>query len=133
MNSLHLFYKEKISNLLQSNKKTIKSEEDDEESNCPICEEKKVTLMINCLVSFFLNLKFFLFKIKHFFCNDCIDTWLMKKKNNCPICRYEIDLKDYEKRNKKNGEWTIVDFDNNDYKRETEKIMNDAIKDIMKS
>ena len=46
----------------------------------------------------------------HFFCEKCIKTWLFDKKNNCPLCRYEIQI------NKNNGEirnssqWDIIDF-----------------------
>ena len=55
-------------------------------NNCTICfteisEQGKITL--NC---------------KHYFCNLCIQEWLNKGKNTCPLCRIEIN--DY----KLNGE-----------------------------
>lgn len=56
MNCLHLFYKDKIEiKLIKESEKIndLKTENIDinEETNCPICEEKKVTMMINCYVS----------------------------------------------------------------------------------
>ena len=82
-----------------------------------------------------MSCKFLFIKLiyKHFFCNDCINTWLLKKKNNCPICRYEVDLKDYQDKKKSKGEWTIINFDNIDYIRETEKLMMGAVNDILNS
>jgi hypothetical protein len=75
MNSLHLFYKEKITKLIQSQIQnevqkniTIKSpfneQEINEENICPICEDKKVTMMINCLVKYFILFYFNLLFIK---------------------------------------------------------------------
>ena len=91
--------------------------------------------MIDCLVKYFFLIEniYFLFLNKHFFCEDCINTWLIKKKNNCPICRYDINIKDYQKKINNKGQWTIVDFDNNDYMIESQKIMEDAIEDILSS
>jgi hypothetical protein len=40
-------------------------------------------------------------------------------------------MKDYQERINNNGQWTIVDFDNNDYMRESMKIMEGAIEDIL--
>lgn len=50
-------------------------------NNCTICfteisEEEKITL--NC---------------NHYFCNSCIQDWLDKGKNSCPLCR--SDIKEY--------------------------------------
>ena len=50
-------------------------------NNCTICfteisEDDKITL--NC---------------KHYFCNTCIQDWLDKGKNSCPLCR--SDIKEY--------------------------------------
>ena len=32
-----------------------------------------------------------IFKCDHFFCNSCIQDWLNKGKNSCPLCRKEIN------------------------------------------
>lgn len=50
-------------------------------NNCTICfteisEDEKITL--NC---------------NHYFCNSCIQEWLNKGKDNCPLCR--SDIKEY--------------------------------------
>ena len=50
-------------------------------NNCTICfteisEEEKITL-----------------ECKHYFCNTCIQDWLDKGKNSCPLCR--SDIKEY--------------------------------------
>ena len=54
----------------------------------------------------------------HFFCNQCIKTWLLKKNNSCPLCRFQIKI------DKKNGEidskiWNIINFDENEYYKDT--------------
>ena len=70
---------------------------------CSICEEEKVDTMLEC---------------SHFFCNQCIKTWLLKKNNSCPLCRFQIKI------DKKNGEidskiWNIINFDENEYYKDT--------------
>ena len=90
-NSTKLFYGDLLE-LKMKKKETPNLENDD---LCPICEENKVSVMLDCY---------------HFFCEKCIKTWLFDKKNNCPLCRYEIQI------NKNNGEirnssqWDIIDF-----------------------
>jgi pyruvate formate-lyase activating enzyme-like uncharacterized protein len=62
------------------NERDVMNEEDfqnlektDSENNCPICFlDTKDNIILNC---------------KHVFCESCIKEWLIKNKNNCPICR----------------------------------------------
>jgi len=60
-------------------------------------------------------------------------TWLIKKRNNCPICRFEVDLKDFNGKKKENNQWDIVEVDNNDYINDISNILKEAIQDIIDS
>jgi len=75
---------------------------DDGNDICPICEYNKVSVMLDCY---------------HFFCEDCIKTWLIKKKSNCPYCRLNVD--NSTKNLNKENQWDIIDdFNPNEYNRE---------------
>ena len=93
-NSTQIFYGDFFKLKIKNNKTPSKDLEENDDL-CPICEENKVSVMLDCY---------------HFFCEKCIKTWLFDKKNNCPLCRYEIQI------NKNNGEisnssqWDIIDF-----------------------
>tara|TARA_Y100000590_G_C15642864_1_gene985685 strand:- start:423 stop:950 length:528 start_codon:yes stop_codon:yes gene_type:complete len=73
-------------------------------NNCTICfleisEEDKVIL--NC---------------NHFFCNSCIQDWLNKDKNSCPLCRQEIKEYNHNDKNyrliiKENNQRDLNDID----------------------
>lgn len=34
----------------------------------------------------------------HFFHSDCVESWLTKSRNTCPLCRYELDRDDSQAR-----------------------------------
>ena len=83
MNSLNIFYEKRLEERL----KTLVGDDfdnidNDESSLCPICEEKKVQICLPCC---------------HFFCEQCIKTWVIKSET-CPLCRFKL------KNNKKNEE-----------------------------
>ena len=80
----------------------------------------------------YFNKDFLIFK-KHLFCQDCINTWLFKKKNNCPICRIEVNMKEYKNENNSKREWDVVEFDKNDFLRETNEILEDALNEVKNS
>lgn len=112
MNSTHIFYEKKLKLRYPNGKK---SEEND---ICPICDENKVSIMLDCY---------------HFFCEKCIKTWLFDKRNSCPLCRLEIDLNRVEDDIKKSRHWDVVDtVDPNEYDQDRserfEKLMNSMFK-----
>lgn len=112
MNSTHIFYEKKLKQRYPNGKK---SEEND---ICPICDENKVSIMLDCY---------------HFFCEKCIKTWLFDKRNSCPLCRLEIDLNRVEDDIKKSRHWDVVDtVDPNEYDQDRserfEKLMNSMFK-----
>jgi hypothetical protein len=63
-----------------------------EDEICFICEKNTSNILLECM---------------HQFCSNCIETWLFKKKNDCPLCRKNIDLKTYDK-----DTWDIIEFSN---------------------
>lgn len=83
---------------------------EDESGICPICCEKNVDMALPC---------------SHFFCNNCIKTWLVKSES-CPLCRYKLTL------NRKNPtgviggqSWNIVDeIDIEEVEKENEECLN---------
>jgi len=78
INSLSIFYEEKLEErLTKLSSKTRKSYGEDESSFCPICEENKVNLCLPC---------------SHFFCEECINDWV-KKSQTCPLCRIQLKKK----------------------------------------
>ena len=106
-----IFLDEKLKlnkNIIENDKNNYKNENNKEEITddgndiCPICEYKKVSVMLDCY---------------HFFCEDCIKTWVIKKNSNCPLCRLKV-----EKTNKnlnKENQWDIIDdLNQSEYDRE---------------
>lgn len=75
MNSRAMFLSEQMKKRLgyldKSNKQNL---EEDESGICPICAENNIDLSLPC---------------SHFFCNNCIKTWLLKS-DSCPLCRYKL-------------------------------------------
>lgn len=76
MSILNIFLDKKIGGKLE----TLSEEErmnycKDENFICPICQEKKVNISLPC---------------SHFFCESCINSWMLKSHNSCPICRQNI-------------------------------------------
>jgi hypothetical protein len=102
-----IFLNEKLKNNINNNNINKENKEDEitDDGNdiCSICENNKVSVMLDCY---------------HFFCEDCIKTWLIKKKSNCPLCRLNIDP-NTNKLNEK-YQWDIIDekFDQKEYDRE---------------
>ena len=81
MNSRSFFLNEQMKNRMgylkeKNNHNLDDDEEEDESGICPICAENKVDLSLPC---------------SHFFCNKCIQTWLVKSES-CPLCRYKLKL-----------------------------------------
>ena len=75
MNSRYIFLTEQMQNKLK--KKNIEEDEDDDDSDlCPICNASKVDISLPC---------------SHFFCGNCIKTWLVKSES-CPLCRYKLQV-----------------------------------------
>ena len=104
ISSSQIFLDEKLKlnkNINQENHKTDEIT-DDGNDICPICENNKVSVMLDCY---------------HFFCEDCIKTWLIKKKSNCPFCR--LNVNNSEKNLNKENQWDIVDdLNQSEYNRE---------------
>ena len=107
ISSSQIFLDEKLKlnkNINNNNKENEKNDEitDDGNDICPICECNKVSVMLDCY---------------HFFCEDCIKTWLIKKKSNCPFCR--LNVNNSEKNLNKENQWDIVDdLNQSEYNRE---------------
>ena len=67
---------------------------EDESSICPICFKNNVNMSLPC---------------SHFFCNDCIKTWLVKSES-CPLCRYKLTVNKTNPTGVKGGQsWNIID------------------------
>jgi hypothetical protein len=104
ISSSQIFLDEKLKLNKNINQENHKNDEitDDGNDICPICENNKVSVMLDCY---------------HFFCEDCIKTWLIKKKSNCPFCR--LNVNNSEKNLNKENQWDIVDdLNQSEYNRE---------------
>ena len=107
INSTHIFFEEK---------KYIEKKTNTQDSICPICNDIKVDTMLNCC---------------HFFCNDCIKTWLLKKRNCCPLCRYQVKI-DKTKGEIESNDWDVIDdYDenecNNEFRDRLKRVYNQII------
>ena len=81
MNSRSIFLNEQMKNrmgyLKEKNNHNLDDEDEEDESGiCSICAENKVDLSLPC---------------SNFFCNKCIQTWLVKS-DSCPLCRYKLKI-----------------------------------------
>lgn len=86
---MSIFYQNRIK------EKYLKIKEIDEPRDvCPICEEQKVSIMLECY---------------HFFCETCIKTWLFNKAQSCPLCRLNIDIEKGSEEIFKSRQWDVVD------------------------
>ncbi len=104
INSTHFFFEKK---------RFTEKKNNSQDSVCPICNETKVDTMLNCC---------------HFFCNDCIKTWLLKKKNYCPLCQYQVKI-DKNKGEIESNDWDVIDnLDenecNNEFKDRLKRVYN---------
>lgn len=114
MDSKNIFLGEKIkSNIIKRKSGEIKEKEEENENEyCPICNENKVEVMLDC---------------SHFFCQKCIKTWLFDKKNTCPLCRFKVDLKNV--RLKEKDQWDLIDINEvENYEIESERRLQSIIK-----
>ena len=76
MNSRFIFLSDQMKNKIKK-KSTDNPEDDDDDSDlCPICNANKVDISLPC---------------SHFFCENCIKTWL-DKSESCPLCRYKLKV-----------------------------------------
>ena len=73
MNSRSMFVANQLNESFQKGD-TLLGE--DESGICPICSENKVNLSLPC---------------SHFFCENCIKTWLVKSES-CPLCRLTLKI-----------------------------------------
>ena len=112
INSTHIFYENKLKQKFPNGKKN------EENDICPICEENKVSIMLDCY---------------HFFCEKCIKTWLFDKKNSCPLCRLEIDLNRVEDDIKKSRHWNVIDnIDPKEYDKDESERFENLIQTLFK-
>lgn len=82
---------EKMNNLSKSQISKLGS---DESGICPICCENNVNMSLPC---------------SHFFCNECIKSWLIKSES-CPLCRYKLTINRKNPTGIKGGQsWNIID------------------------
>ena len=101
MCSINLLFEKKIERTFTTlNEKEIENYGSDESSLCPICEENKVDISLPC---------------SHFFCEDCIKSWVIKSET-CPLCRLKLQ---YNKSNetpagiKSSRKWSLLENDEN--------------------
>lgn len=112
--STQIFYNDKLKDKYSLRKSFLENEND----ICPICDEHKVSIMLECY---------------HFFCEKCINVWLFDKKNSCPLCRYEINLNNHTHNITNSQHWDILEkVDQNEFDKDAEnrfeKVMNTLFK-----
>lgn len=108
-----MFYENKMYQKMKSSfeNKSIDKQQDDTQQNnnlsistpdydniCPICDEKKIEIILEC---------------RHAFCEKCIETWLFDKKNSCPMCRIEINISNSDGNSFAINQWVILENDKN--------------------
>lgn len=113
MISMSIFYQNRIK---ERYSKTI---DDSEPSDiCPICEDNKVNIMLECY---------------HFFCESCIKTWLFNKTSSCPLCRLTIKVSKEAQEIFKTRQWDLVDqLDSAESDKDNESRLNDIITSLFK-
>ena len=93
-NCLPMFYDEKLKERIRKKKEKLKKDDDDDDSAiCSICDENIISVQLSC---------------GHFFCKNCIQTWINNKSKTCPMCRDAIEI-DPNKKIKNSAEWDVVD------------------------
>ena len=116
MNSLNIIVRKKIGERMSTlTEEEIETFGSDESSLCPICEENKVDISLPC---------------SHFFCENCIKSWVIKSET-CPLCRLKLE---YNKQNenstpagiKSSKRWSVISYDEND-KQEMKKDSIDVL------
>ena len=100
MNSLNIFtekfIKERVSRMSEEDKLNCSMEEN---SLCALCLAKKVNFSLPCC---------------HFFCEDCIKTWILKSET-CPLCRAELKCdKKTPEGISGSGRWSLLEYTKND-------------------
>lgn len=89
----------------------------DDDELCCICEEKRSDIMLQCY---------------HLFCEKCIETWLFKKINSCPLCRVRVSITNKENKNGNNNDdsskqknyWNVIEKTQIDQKEYFEEMKN---------
>jgi len=76
MNSRFIFLTEQMQNSIKKKSNANSEDDDDDPDLCPICNASKVDISLPC---------------SHFFCGNCIKTWLVKSES-CPLCRYKLQV-----------------------------------------
>lgn len=92
-----LFYENRVFRRMKNNiskKSSENNNNNDDDNTCPICEERKVEIMLDC---------------KHLFCEECIKTWLFDKNNSCPMCRFAINISNGNADSFTKEQWFVID------------------------
>ena len=102
MNSLNDIIRKKVGERLSTmTEEEIENFGSDDSSLCPICEENQVDISLPC---------------SHFFCEDCIKSWVIKSET-CPLCRLKLE---YNKQSetpagiKSSRRWFVINYNEGD-------------------
>ena len=93
----NMFYDSKVFQRMTNSITKQPTETINEDNMCPICNERKVEIVLDC---------------NHLFCEQCIKTWLFDKNNSCPMCRFEINISNTNADAFTKEQWFVIDNNN---------------------